>query len=528
MNPHDMEVLVVDDDRDMLRIVRAYLQPEGFRLRLHTDPAQALDDLQANPPDVLITDWNMPGMTGLELCRRVRSLDQPKYIYVLIATGKSGSEAAVEGLGAGADDFLVKPLDRAELLARLRAGLRVVGLERRLRQLAHTDALTGVATRRWFLERIQQEFDHMRRRGGRLACAMLDVDLFKRVNDTYGHAAGDRVLGLVAGVLGASCRSHDLVGRFGGEEFCIALPDANEAQAAAWAERVVSGIRQLRFPIDGGSFAVTASIGVAERSGDADTPEALIDRADQALLVAKQRGRDRVIAISSLDDFDEGSDAAGKLNDDLMSRAVARDVMAAPIACLHKDDTIGRAVEFFCRFRIHSAPVVDAEGRLAGFLSDKDLLASMLANSAWSQQVRELMKTNVVAYPDNTPLRTIYDFLCRVAIRRVVIVRDGKPVGAIARDHLLRWRHHAVQACGLYAASAGEGAEDREWSWKQMDDAAEELVEHAARLRRLLAERPADAAPIVVSETSQLQELLVDLLSYSAPADRNELGRLAW
>jgi diguanylate cyclase (GGDEF)-like protein len=264
---------------------------------------------------------------------------------------------------------------------------------------------------------------------------MLDIDFFKRVNDTHGHPAGDSVLVSIAALLSGARRESDVVCRFGGEEFCVMLPETGEDGARAWADRLRLKIASLPITIGNTTLNVSASLGVAQRLDDTATCETLIDHADQALLVAKQNGRDRVVKFSSLDDRSE----IALLHDgDPFHGVLARDIMSSPVPCLRQVETAGQAADFFFRFRINSAPVVDEQGDLVGVLSEKDVMAVMLSANPWQQRVRDIMKSHVVSYDEDVPAQKIYEFLCRVSLRRVIIVKDGRPTGVIGRRNLLR------------------------------------------------------------------------------------------
>src|SRR5262249_36724351 len=199
----------------------------------------------------------------------------------------------LKGLDAGAHDFLKKPVDRNELLARIRAGSRVMELEQRLSLLANTDGMTGLATRRVLFDNLRREWSRCERYHTPLSSVMIDIDFFKRINDIHGHQAGDEVLRQVGQLLSAARRNCDFIGRYGGEEFCGVLPDTTEQQAVQWAERVRSQIAELRISVNDLKLDITASFGVAQRLADTSTPEMLVDMADQALVVAKRSGRDR-------------------------------------------------------------------------------------------------------------------------------------------------------------------------------------------------------------------------------------------
>ncbi|OHB68816.1 MAG: hypothetical protein A2V70_11360 [Planctomycetes bacterium RBG_13_63_9] len=283
----------------MRRIVSRTLDRAGYEVSEAVNGLEAMEIVQRELPYFVITDWDMPVLDGAEFCRMIRHAELPHYVYVVMLTG-SYCDRLVEGLTSGADDFLTKPLKAPEMLARLKVGARVLELEDRLQLLASSDPLTGLLNRRTFFEVVQKELSRARRYELPLSCAMIDVDFFKRINDTHGHLAGDSVLAGVSGRLEQCCRKSDYVCRYGGEEFCVLLPETDEQGATVWASDCRLSIAQT--PIDAGetSISLTVSLGVAELRGGIDCPEQLLELADQALLVAKRQGRNRVVAFGTL------------------------------------------------------------------------------------------------------------------------------------------------------------------------------------------------------------------------------------
>ncbi len=516
VNSTNAKVLVVDDDPSMLRMLSRWLEKAGYTVRVASDGQQALAMIEADCPDFLVTDWEMPNMDGLELCRRVRRLSLPHYVFIMFLTVKSASEEMIVGLEVGADEFLCKPVYQEEFLARLRAGSRVLELERRLSTMVHIDPLTGLMSQGTFFEILKKEWYRAERFQQPLSCVMMDLDFFKRVNDVHGHPAGDGVLKCIAELLLESSRRSDSVCRYGGEEFCILLPDANENDAAAWSERVRLKIVALRIPIGEKHIRVTGSFGVSQRYEDTHTPEALVDQADQALLCAKRTGRDRVVRYGELNEAGELELVTNET--DLFKGILARHVMIPLVMCLRKEETIGQAAEFFLRSRINSTPVVDDQGKLAGMLSEKDLMAAMVSLHCWQQPVSNVMRPNVITYEEDTPIRTIYEFLCRVSMRRVVIVKEGCPTGTISRGTLLRLFRNLVITKGLVepgeAAAVKINVEPQHFR-ERLEDTARQLAIQISQLQLHLEDGTEDIVPDVVGGATGMQELLIDILAYS-------------
>ncbi|OHB66242.1 MAG: hypothetical protein A2V70_04990 [Planctomycetes bacterium RBG_13_63_9] len=525
MNPADSNVLLVDDDPAILRLLSLWLAGGGFSVRCAANGKQALEEIDAECPDFLITDWDMPEMDGLQLCQRVRRLPLPNYVYILFLTVKVTSGEMIEGLEMGADDFVSKPVHQGELLARMRAGARRLQLERRLSQEARTDPLTGLLTQRTFYEALEAEWKRAGRNHTPLSCVMMDIDFFKRVNDVHGHPAGDSILRMVAELMTDVCRASDVVSRYGGEEFCVMLPETNEQDAARWAERARERLASLIIPIRNKTIRLTGSFGVSQRYDDTDCAETLVDQADQALLCAKQSGRDRVVCYESLGDVNELGLHGPNSQQSLFHAVTARHVMNPMVACLREDETVGLAAEFFLRSRTNSTPVVDAEGKLTGILSEKDIMAAMVSPDFWQLPVHELMRPNVVCYDEATSIQMIYEFLCRVSIRRVVIIRDDRPVGTVSRGTLLRWFKNQVVAKGLIEGHhVPETIDDLDphRSKERLAHTARELARQASQLYACFYEDADDLMPQVVGAATRMQDLLDDLLAYSRYANRRE------
>ena len=531
MNPADFNILVVDDDPAIRRILSVWLEKAGYRVSLAEDGRRALAAIEAKCPDFLITDWEMPNLDGMELCDRVRKLDLPHYVYIVFLTAKSAPDELVVGLETGADDFLIKPVSKNELLARIAAGRRVLKVERHLSEMAHTDPLTGLMTRRTFRDLLEKEWRRADRHGIPLSCAMIDVDFFKRINDIHGHAVGDRMLKSIARLLEESRRTNDAVCRYGGEEFCVVLPETSESEAAEWSDRVRQHLRSLLVTIDGKEIRVTGSFGVAQRRDDVQTPEQLLDRADQALLCAKQSGRDRVVRFASMEHLEDADASGGGRFGDVFRGTNAEHVMSPTVVCLDEDDLVGQAAEFFLRSRISSSPVVNAQGKLSGVLSEKDLMTIMVSLDCWEMPIREVMHPNVIAYEEDTPIRTIYEFLCRVSIRRVVIVKDGCPTGTVSRGTLLRWFHNLVAFRGLATLEglpAIDAEADLSRSQERLVKTARELARQASGLEQRLGDDAVDLVPNVVGGATRMQELVNDLLAHSRFANEKKTTGTAW
>ncbi|RNL64609.1 diguanylate cyclase [Zhongshania marina] len=293
-----MDVLIVDDDAITRFALSTAVEEWGFVPVLAENADQALKTLATETtPHLLIIDWSMPGMSGPDLCKTIRKREDGQFFYILMLTGKEGNEAIIEAMEAGADDFLSKPFDHRVLKVRIAAGSRIVRLEQTLNQLASRDALTQCWNRRMIDELFANSIAESTRKRSKLSLMVLDIDHFKRVNDTFGHSAGDAALKHVVNILNTNLREYDQVGRYGGEEFVILLPATDRNEAWGVAERIRSAIQFQPTILNGDlKIELTVSIGIAEfdRSRDANQ-SAFFERADKALYTAKQTGRNRII-----------------------------------------------------------------------------------------------------------------------------------------------------------------------------------------------------------------------------------------
>jgi len=293
-----VKILIAEDDPISRRLLEATLSGWGYDVLVTSDGSEAWEAIQQpEAPGLVISDWMMPHMDGLELCRKVRQMKRTGYIYFIILTSKGRKEDVIKGLEAGADDFLIKPFDREELKCRTMIGKRIIELEQRILKLATTDSLTGVLNRRAFFERMEQEINRSLRENTSLSLILTDIDYFKKVNDRYGHQVGDLVLQGFTEQLLNSSRPYDFVGRYGGEEFVICLPGAGLSQSGSVAERMRSKVEEMKTVLPDGSqsIRITASFGVTSFLMDSkEKADSLIKRADNALYKAKNEGRNRV------------------------------------------------------------------------------------------------------------------------------------------------------------------------------------------------------------------------------------------
>jgi two-component system cell cycle response regulator len=310
-------VLLIDDEETMVRLLSHYLKKAGFEVESASSSKEGLRKAISWGPHIVVTDWVMPGMSGVELCRALRDTPVGRRMYVLLVTAHGDDAQILEAFDAGADDYIVKPFNPSILVARVRAGQRTVQMRqeveeakriqqrqmadmgimtRKLEQAALTDVLTSLPNRRYGMQRLQQEWEVCQRSGNNLSVVMADIDLFKRINDEFGHDAGDAVLRECADVLRQNCRQGDVLARLGGEEFILIHMNTGIDEVVASTERLREAIEQTIIQHLGENLRVTMSFGVAEKQVQHDSIDDLMRSADSALYQAKEGGRNAVIS----------------------------------------------------------------------------------------------------------------------------------------------------------------------------------------------------------------------------------------
>lgn len=298
-----MKILIAEDEFVQQRFLNVLLTKAGHEVVAAANGQEAWDILQTDPIRMVLSDWMMPIVDGPELVHRIRTTGWPHYTYIILLTAKDTKDSVVMGLESGADDYLVKPFDRGELIARLAIGERILNLEARLKELATHDSMTGLLNRRALYEIAQGELNRVARTGNTASVILADVDHFKSVNDQYGHPVGDQALCMVAGILARSKRGYDSIGRWGGEEFLILLPQTETDEAVDVAERICTKIAATPLALpDGREVHCSVSLGVSSTVSVAGIPllDTLLQQADKALYHAKAKGRNRVCRYDDL------------------------------------------------------------------------------------------------------------------------------------------------------------------------------------------------------------------------------------
>ncbi len=283
-------VLLVEDDRHVALTMSKRLERRGYEVHVARNGHEGLEKARELEPDVILSDWMMPGMDGMEMCRTIRETPELEGVYIIIISNKHETEERVRGFDEGADDYLAKDCAGEELCARIRAGMRIRRLQRELQRRAQVDGLTELYNRTHLFERLEQELRRAARYREPITACMVDLDDFKDINDRHGHLAGDAALRHVAAVLLANCRETDIVARFGGDEFAILFTNSDEEAARAVVERIVGDIATKRLVYHDQDIPMGLSFGLKEANLDAvPRPDDFIAAADAALYEMKRR-----------------------------------------------------------------------------------------------------------------------------------------------------------------------------------------------------------------------------------------------
>ncbi len=298
-------VMMVDDSAAILTIIAAYLEDSEFEvIAAERDGIMAVERFAQERPDIVLLDLIMPGMDGYHVCEQIKTNKATADIPVIIVTSKADPADKVRGLEIGASDYIGKPFDEGELIARVNTHLRIRELyenlqekNRQLQELANRDGLTGLYNHRFFQEVVHRDFQKAVRYHENISCIMFDIDHFKKFNDTYGHQTGDMVLNTLGNVISEIMRDTDLSARYGGEEFALILYHTDNTDVNIFAERLRIAVEEKKFKKDNLALRVTISIGVASYPHDEiSDANKLIECADKALYRAKESGRNRVVS----------------------------------------------------------------------------------------------------------------------------------------------------------------------------------------------------------------------------------------
>lgn len=299
-----MKVLIAEDEVISSRALEKSIKDWGYKTIITKNGKNAWEAIKKGDIRLAILDWMMPGINGVELCHKIRQEileKKSKYIYIILLTGKNQQGDIISGLSAGADDYITKPFSFLELKVRLQNGERIIELEDSRLKLASYDSLTKVWNRNKILEFFKEELERCRRESQSTGLIMIDIDHFKRVNDSHGHFIGDAVLVEVASRLKGSIRKYDKIGRYGGDEMFIVLPDCNLINVKKIAERLRRCVSEQKIQTDKTDLEITLSAGgISSDISSLASGDELIQASDRALYSAKKKGRNCVVILESL------------------------------------------------------------------------------------------------------------------------------------------------------------------------------------------------------------------------------------
>ena len=440
-------ILVVDDSRLSRVLIKDELAEQTCRIFEAGDGSEALAIAGETHLDLILLDVHMPGISGLEVLDLLQDDDKLKHIPVIMLTGQGNEAIAVDAMKRGAKDYLVKgsvtrhTLEHAimNVIEKCTLEYKLAERQQRLEYLARMDALTGIMNRRYFFEHFERELKRTIRHQTPLACVLLDIDFFKRINDDRGHTVGDIAIKSVAQCLEQCARETDFVCRYGGEELCALLPETNEEDALKWAERVRVQLAELEIADGNDTFTLTASFGVAGRLPDISKAEDMIELADQALACAKSSGRNRVVSYSEVADSPTIGALGARAVENPLHGVLVRDIMASPAFCLSETATLQQVAQTIMQLRVNAIAIVDEDGRLSGMVSEKDLIVGLSSINTMCRLVAEVMTQKVVQFSEDDLAQKVIDLFCRSTIRRIVVTKDGQPTGMVSRTSALRW-----------------------------------------------------------------------------------------
>lgn len=419
----------------MLRHLSRFLGALAYETQQVAETQPALRILEAESPDFLIIDAEMAADGAWEVCKRVGRPGRLHPVYTLLMIESPEPRDVTQALEAGVDDFLAKPIVHAELLARLRAGARVLEQDRRLRRQSPVDPKTGLPSAFALENRAREELARDGKDYVPPACVLIDLDGFRVVNRVYGVSAGDVLLKAVSDRLATLCSPEAFLASLGSDRFGVLLPGKSASEAAAWAKEVHRQLGKEPFELGDEAIRLTASFGIAGCQEGIPSAARLIEQAAEALQTAKNSGRNCIVSFGQ---FDHETAAWTELATPgkLFERTVARHVMTPCTLLLRPQQTMRQAAALIRRTGVNEAPVVDDRGSLAGLLSREKALEYARAAKPPRQTVADLMETNPVTHDEETPLAELIERFNEGDHSAIVILRDGQPTGLVTTEGL--------------------------------------------------------------------------------------------
>jgi len=427
-------VQIVSADRSLLRQLARFLDEFGFDARAVADAGQAAAALEGQRPDFLIVDAELPGNSGLELCRAFCGHDQTGYVYTLLLAGKADAEELLEAFSAGVDDFLARPLVHGEVLARLRAGARVLEFERRAREQSRHDAVCGLPARGALEDHLRRRINSAAAERRSVSLVVVDLDGFGRVDQSHGRPAADALLRQVAERLQGTLAAPRQLYSLGGGRFAALLDAAQADDAVRWAEEARARLKEQPFAIGGASVTLSASFGVAACPNGEHTAEELLQEAWEAVDTAKNSGRDCVVRYGQFtDELKRWRELAAPGR--MFELTTARDVMTPCAVTLRPEDAAGLASSLLARTRLPAIPVVDGNGKMLGLVAQPDPTGSG-SRQRTPATVGEMLSTDTPRFEEEATFGELVDLFIREERPLVVVVRDGRPQGLVLRATL--------------------------------------------------------------------------------------------
>ncbi|QDU93239.1 response regulator [Lignipirellula cremea] len=434
MNSQPLRVLIAADDRSLLRDLSRFLTMFGYDVQQAAGVGRAMAAMERERADIILVDESLTARVGLDFCRSInRHPHEPAAALIWLVESLEADEVA-DALAAGVEDFLARPIDRGELLARLRAAGRMLEYERRAREQSGIDPNTGLLSRSAFFDLAEREAAvSLRRSNGHrhpapLTCVVFDLDFFSRVRRVHGPEAERRILAAAIDKLPEWCATPAEIACLGGDRFAALLPQFSEAEAADWSDQLRLRLRDTEFRYDRHAFTFTASFGVAQHD-QVELIEDFVARAEQALETAKESGRDFVCCSDpEAEDWVEENSPENWFHDTL-----ARDVMIACPVWLHEDDTMAQAAALLKQTGAPILPVVNKDQRLVGGISEKEVAEFQRLSSPRRDQrlVVDSMEVCIHRESERAPFTALMDRFAADPSVSVILVQNQKPVGIV-------------------------------------------------------------------------------------------------
>jgi len=441
MNRKALKILLIEDDLGDRVLVERTLQKgrQAFSLTHCESLADALVNLARESFDVALLDLSLPDSFGLTGMHRIH--EQFPDLPFVVLTGLADDNLALQSLEQGAQDYLVKGTTNPEILERTllyaiqRQQIKTENrcLIQRMKALVNHDSLTGALNRQAFTASLEREWNRAERHQLQLSCAMLDIDFFKRVNDSHGHAVGDLALKEVTRILQEQIRITDYLGRLGGEEFCVLLPETGEQDALLWAERAREKIAESTISFDGGELRLTVSFGVSSRQGTAVSAQQMLEYADEAMLLAKQRGRNQVFGYHGMHEQSTNSEST------LWEGVTIRDLLPDLRPSIAQNQPVATAIQSLKKHRVDWLVVQNSAGEITGIIRQVDVVSASFVKGKPDGLVADLMQTGLPAFAPETSAREVGEFLCRAGVWKVFVVEGKRIVGIVTRADLFHW-----------------------------------------------------------------------------------------